>query len=177
MKNLDLLADLNDVIDDETIDRFNAIKFEKKKELCAYIEKHEGIRIDPNFVFDIQVKRLHEYKRQLLNAFSILDIYFASCKKGEIAKWTPTAFIFGAKGRARLLSAPRASSSTSARSPRCINNDPEMDDKMKVVFMLQLQRLLCRKADVRGGYLRADLDCRHRSLRHRQHEVHAQRQP
>ena len=133
MKNLDLLADLNDVIDDETIDRFNAIKFEKKKELCAYIEKHEGIRLDPNFVFDIQVKRLHEYKRQLLNAFSILDIY-RKLKKGEIAKWTPTAFIFGAKAAPGYFRA-KGIIKYIGEIAKMINNDPEMDDKMKVVFI------------------------------------------
>ena len=133
MKNLDLLADLNDVIDDETIDRFNAIKFEKKKELCAYIEKHEGIRLDPNFVFDIQVKRLHEYKRQLLNAFSILDIY-RKLKKGEIAKWTPTAFIFAAKAAPGYFRA-KGIIKYIGEIAKMINNDPEMDDKMKVVFI------------------------------------------
>lgn len=96
IRNLDELAKLNDMLDDETVAQFNAIKAEKKAELAAYMKHHDNFDVDPSFIFDIQVKRLHEYKRQLLNAFSIVDIYF-KLKNGELKNWNPTAFIFGAK--------------------------------------------------------------------------------
>ncbi len=131
--DLSVLEDLNDVITEETIDRFNRIKLEKKKELCDYIEKHEGIRLDPSFVFDIQVKRLHEYKRQLLNAFSIMDIY-RKLKRGEIKNFVPTAFIFGAKAAPGYFRA-KAIIKYIGEVARLINADPDMQDKMKVVFI------------------------------------------
>ena len=80
----------------ETLQQFAEIKQLKKQQLADYIEKHEGVRLDPRFLFDIQAKRLHEYKRQLLNAFSILDIYFG-LKDGRISNFYPTVFLFGAK--------------------------------------------------------------------------------
>ena len=61
---------MKDQLDDATVERFNAIKLEKKKQLCAVIEQHEGVKLDPSFVFDVQVKRLHEYTRQLMTALS-----------------------------------------------------------------------------------------------------------
>ena len=133
LKDLSVLSDLNDVITDETIDAFNRIKMQKKQELCDYIEKHEGIRLDPSFVFDIQVKRLHEYKRQLLNAFSILDIY-RQLKKGTLKNFVPTAFIFGAKAAPGYFRA-KAIIKYIGEIAKLINNDPEMNDKMKVVFI------------------------------------------
>ena len=62
------------------------------------IEEHEGVKLDPSFVFDVQVKRLHEYKRQLMNALSIMDIYFG-LKDGSIQDFTPTAFISARRPR------------------------------------------------------------------------------
>ena len=83
--------------DDRTaLEEFARIKREKKRQLSEYIKKHEGVEVNPDFIFDIQVKRLHEYKRQLLNAFAILDIYFG-IKEGRIRSFHPTAFLFGAK--------------------------------------------------------------------------------
>ena len=133
LKDLTVLSDLNDVVTDETIDAFNAIKFRKKQELCDYIEKHEGIRLNPNFVFDVQVKRLHEYKRQLLNAFAILDIY-GKLKRGEIENFTPTVFLFGAKAAPGYFRAKGIIKYIGEIAKR-INSDPDMQDKMKVVFL------------------------------------------
>jgi len=94
LKKMEQFAD-----DEAALSEFADIKHKKKVELAAYMEKMDGIKVDPDFIFDIQVKRLHEYKRQLLNAFSILDIYFG-IKDGRITDFTPTAFIFGAKAAA-----------------------------------------------------------------------------
>ena len=131
--NLDKLTKLKPMIDDDMVRQFNAVKRQKKEQLCAEIYKKEGIRLNPDFVFDVQVKRLHEYKRQLLNALSIMDIYFR-LKEGRLPDFQPTAFIFGAKsapGYARAKAIIRYIN----RIAHKINNDPDMYDKLKVVFV------------------------------------------
>ncbi|MBQ5310625.1 MAG: glycogen/starch/alpha-glucan family phosphorylase, partial [Oscillospiraceae bacterium] len=95
--DLDRLQELKKFVDDSSvIDRFNSIKHEKKVQLCRYLREHEGIDVSPDWCFDIQIKRLHEYKRQLLNAFSIVDLYF-QIKENKLPDLQPTCFIFGAK--------------------------------------------------------------------------------
>ena len=95
--DLDKLSDLKKYADNEgVLRRFIYIKHAKKQQLADFIKKSEGIEIDPKSVFDIQIKRLHEYKRQLLNAFSILYLYY-EIKDGNLRDFTPTTFIFGAK--------------------------------------------------------------------------------
>ncbi len=133
LRDLSELKKLEEHLDADTIKRFNAVKLEKKKQLADYIEKHEGVKLDPTFIFDIQVKRLHEYKRQLLNAFSIMDIYF-KLKNGELPNWQPTAFIFGAKaapGYARAKAIIKYINDIG----NLVNNDPDVSDKIKVVFV------------------------------------------
>ena len=97
------------------------------------IEEHEGVALDPSFIFDVQVKRLHEYKRQLLNALSIMDLYL-SIKDGSIKDFTPTAFIFGAKAAPGYRRA-KAIIHYINRVADLINSDPAMDGVMKVVFV------------------------------------------
>ena len=133
LKNMELLGSLKPQIDDELVTRFNDIKRQKKEQLCAVIEKHEGIKLNPDFLFDVQVKRLHEYKRQLMNALSIVDIYFR-LKEGRLPDFYPTVFIFGAKsapGYARAKAIIRYIN----RIAKMINNDPAVSDKLKVVFV------------------------------------------
>ena len=133
LKNLDQLEGLKAGIDEMTIKQFNAIKLEKKRQLCRVIEEHEGVALDPSFIFDVQVKRLHEYKRQLLNALSIMDLYL-SIKDGSIKDFTPTAFIFGAKAAPGYRRA-KAIIHYVNRVADLINSDPAMDGVMKVVFV------------------------------------------
>ena len=133
LKNLDQLEGLKAGIDEMTIKQFNAIKLEKKRQLCRVIEAHEGVALDPSFIFDVQVKRLHEYKRQLLNALSIMDLYL-SIKDGSIKDFTPTAFIFGAKAAPGYRRA-KAIIHYVNRVADLINSDPAMDGVMKVVFV------------------------------------------
>ena len=133
LKNLDQLEGLKAGIDEMTIKQFNAIKLEKKRQLCRVIEEHEGVALDPSFIFDVQVKRLHEYKRQLLNALSIMDLYL-SIKDGSIKDFTPTAFIFGAKAAPGYRRA-KAIIHYINRVADLINSDPAMDGVMKVVFV------------------------------------------
>ena len=133
LKDLDRLAKLKPMIDDDMVRQFNTIKRQKKEQLCKIIAEKEGVQLNPDFLFDVQVKRLHEYKRQLMNALSIVDIYFR-LKDGSLTDFQPTVFIFGAKsapGYARAKAIIRYIN----RIARMINNDPAVSDKLKVVFV------------------------------------------
>ena len=133
LNDLEKLSKLKPMIDDDMVRQFNAIKRQKKEQLAAVVAKHEGVKLNPDFMFDIQVKRLHEYKRQLLNALSIMDIYFR-LKDGSLTDFQPTVYLFGAKsapGYARAKAIIRYIN----RIARLINNDPDMQDKLKVIFV------------------------------------------
>lgn len=128
LKELEKYAD-----NDEIMERFISIKQQKKSQLAEYISANEGVSIDADSVFDIQIKRLHEYKRQLMNAFSILWIYYG-IKDGSIKNFTPTTFIFGAK------SAPGYSRAKSIikyinEVGKIVSSDPDTKDLLKVVFV------------------------------------------
>ena len=133
LKNLDLLDGMKTQITDETVAQFNAIKRKKKEQLCSVIAKHEGVMLNPDFLFDVQVKRLHLYKRQLMNILSIVDIYFR-LKEGRLPDFQPTAFIFGAKSAPGYMDAKSVIRYIN-RVARMINNDPAVADKMRVVFV------------------------------------------
>lgn len=133
LKDLDKLTALKNQINDEAVVKFNAIKRLKKEQLCAVIEKHEGVTLNPDFIFDVQVKRLHEYKRQLMNILSVVDIYFR-LKEGRLPNFHPTVYLFGAKsapGYARAKAIIRYIN----RVAKMINSDPAVSDKLKVVFV------------------------------------------
>ena len=134
INDLDKLKELAKYADDENIlRRFIDIKQDKKKQLSDFIKAHDDIDTDPNFVFDIQIKRLHEYKRQLLNAFSILWIYYG-IKDGSISNFTPTAFIFGAKSAPGYRRA-KAIIKFINEVGRIVSSDPDTRDLIKVVFV------------------------------------------
>jgi len=131
--DLDKLNKLRPMIDDDMVRQFNDVKRLKKEQLCKVLLEKENIRLSPDFIFDVQVKRLHEYKRQLLNALSIADIYFR-LKDGSLPDFHPTVYLFGAKaapGYARAKAIIRYIN----RLARLINNDPDVHDKLKVVFV------------------------------------------
>ena len=133
LKDLDKLSELKPMIDEDMVRQFNAIKRQKKEQLCKIIAEKEGVQLNPDFIFDVQIKRLHEYKRQLMNALSIVDIYFR-LKNGELPDFRPTVYIFGAKsapGYARAKAIIRYIN----RIAKLINNDPAVSDKLKVVFV------------------------------------------
>ena len=133
LKDMDKLAKLKPMIDDDMVNQFNAIKRAKKEQLCKVIAEKEGVQLNPDFIFDVQVKRLHEYKRQLMNALSIVDIYFR-LKNGELPNFQPTVYIFGAKAAPGYVRA-KAIIRYINRIARMINNDPAVADKLKVVFV------------------------------------------
>ena len=132
--NLDNLKELKKFAsDDEVIRRFIEIKKSKKKELKEYILAKEGVEIDENSIFDIQIKRLHEYKRQLLNAFHILYLY-NRLKEDESFDITPRTFIFGAKAAPGYDRAKAIIKFINAIA-ELVNNDESIKGKIKVVFV------------------------------------------
>ena len=133
LTDLEELSRLKPLIDDEMIAAFRAVKRLKKEQLAAEIERREGVKLDPAMLFDVQVKRLHEYKRQFMNALSIWAIY-CGLKDGSIRDFTPTAFIFGAKaapGYDRAKAVIFLINQIAAK----VNADPETSDRLKVVFV------------------------------------------
>jgi len=134
VKELDELKGLEKFADDRTVlERFRQIKQTKKHQLAAYIKMKEGVAIDPDSMFDIQIKRLHEYKRQLLNAFHILDRY-NRLKANPSLKLPFRTFIFGAKaapGYERAKAIIRFINDIA----QLVNNDPEMRGKLAVHFV------------------------------------------
>ena len=132
--DLDKLKELEKYADDDNIlNRFIAIKEAKKQQLADFIKQHDGIEVDANTIFDIQIKRLHEYKRQLLNALAILELYF-EIKEGTLTDFVPTTFIFGAKsapGYARAKGIIKLINEIA----KLIENDKEVSKYIKVVFV------------------------------------------
>ncbi|MBR0530302.1 MAG: glycogen/starch/alpha-glucan phosphorylase [Ruminococcus sp.] len=134
VKDLDELKKLEKFTDDESVlNEFMAVKEAKKHQLADFIKAHDGKDIDPDWIFDIQIKRLHEYKRQFLNALGILYIYFG-IKDGSIKDFTPTVFIFGAKSAPGYRRA-KAIIKLINEIGDYVNADPETADKLKVVFV------------------------------------------
>lgn len=132
--DLDKLRTLEKYADDEAIlRRFIDIKQTKKAQLAEFIKAHDGVEVAPGSVFDIQIKRLHEYKRQLLNAFSILWIYYG-IKDGSIRNFTPTTFIFGAKSAPGYRRA-KAIIKYINEIAKLVSSDPDTKDLIKVVFV------------------------------------------
>jgi glycogen/starch/alpha-glucan phosphorylase-like protein len=131
--DLERISALREHLSDDDVVVFNEIKRMKKQQLSKLIEAREGVVLPPDFIFDVQVKRMHEYKRQLLNAFGILDTYFG-LKDGRITEFTPTAYIFGAKAAPGYIRA-KAIIKYINELAKLINNDPAVNDKMRVVFV------------------------------------------
>lgn len=113
--------------------RFIEIKQLKKRQLADFIKAHDNAEVDPDTIFDIQIKRLHEYKRQLLNALSILYIYYG-IKDGSIKDFTPTTYIFGAKSAPGYRRA-KAIIKLIGEIGKLVNSDPDTKNLIKVVFV------------------------------------------
>ncbi|MBQ4155812.1 MAG: glycogen/starch/alpha-glucan phosphorylase, partial [Clostridia bacterium] len=134
LTNLDELKGLERFADDKNIlDEFIAIKQENKQKLADYIFKKEGIKIDVNTVFDVQIKRLHEYKRQFLNALAILELYF-EIKSGSLKDFKPTTFIFGAKSAPGYFRA-KAIIKLIDEIKNLVEKDSEVSKYIKIVFV------------------------------------------
>ena len=118
---------------DEVLDRLAEVKRANKVDFADWIKAREGIDIDPDAIFDVQIKRLHEYKRQLLNAFYILDLYFRM-KEDPTLVVPPRVFIFGAKAASGYIRAKGIIKLINTIG-ELINNDPVVSKTLKVVFV------------------------------------------
>ena len=122
------------LIDDKKArQEFMDIKFENKKRLASYILEHNGVEVDPRSIFDVQVKRLHEYKRQLLNILHVMYLY-NQIKEDPQMEFYPRTFIFGAKAAAGYMNAKLTIKLINAVAD-VVNNDKSINGKIKVVFI------------------------------------------
>lgn len=128
LKELEIYANNKNVLE-----RFCKSKEENKKILAQYIKLHDKIEIDTNSIIDVQIKRLHEYKRQLLNILCILELYF-EIKENSLIDFTPTTFIFGAKSAPGYMRA-KAIIKLINEVAKLIENDEEVNKFIKVVFV------------------------------------------
>ncbi|MGN0169892.1 MAG: glycogen/starch/alpha-glucan phosphorylase [Lachnospiraceae bacterium] len=119
--------------DEKARQEFMNIKYQNKLRLAEYIRQHNGIEVDPRSIFDIQAKRLHEYKRQLLNILHVMHLYNELLEHPDM-DFYPTTFIFGAKAAAGYENAKLTIKLIHAVG-EVVNNDPAVKDKLKVVFI------------------------------------------
>lgn len=132
--DLEQLKQLTTYADDPSfLQMLRTVKSLKKRQLAAYAQARSGITLNPDFLFDVQIKRLHEYKRQLLNAFSILDTYFG-IKDGRITEFAPTAYVFGAKAAPGYARA-KAIIKFINEIAQLINHDSAVSDRLQVAFL------------------------------------------
>ncbi len=134
LKDPNALQELEDHIGDkQVLARLAQIKRANKEDLAKYILAQNNVVVDPDSIFDVQVKRLHEYKRQLLNALNILDLYLR-IKENPNLDIQPRTFIFGAKAASAYYMAKQIIRFICALG-NLVNNDPDVKGKLKVVFL------------------------------------------
>ncbi len=132
--DLSQLKKLEKFADDQTVlSRFMEIKQTKREHLAKYIKKQERVLIDPDSIYDVQIKRLHEYKRQFLNILAVLELYF-EIAEGSLTDFTPTTFIFGAKAAPGYRRA-KGIIKLINEVARLIDNDDRVRGKLKVIFV------------------------------------------
>ena len=132
--DLSQLSKLKVYADDEkALQEFMTIKFKNKERLAKYILEHNGVEVDPHSIFDIQVKRLHEYKRQLLNILHVIYLY-NQIKAHPEMDFYPRTFIFGAKASAAYARAKKIIKLINCVAD-VVNNDASINGKLKVVFI------------------------------------------
>ena len=131
--DLDALSEYTGAGNSELYARLAQIKHANKVDFAAWIKDREGVEIDPDAIYDVQIKRLHEYKRQLLNAFYVLDLYFR-IKDNPALDVPKRVFIFGAKAAPGYIRA-KAIIKLINTIADLVNNDPDINDRIKVVFV------------------------------------------
>ncbi|MDC4233782.1 glycogen/starch/alpha-glucan phosphorylase [Actinomyces sp. B33] len=131
--DLSVLARFADAADESVLDRLTEVKRANKADFAAWVKEREGVDIDPEAIFDVQIKRLHEYKRQLLNAFYILDLYFR-LKEDPSLEVPNRVFVFGAKAAPGYIRAKAIIKLINAIAD-LVNADADIDGRLKVVFI------------------------------------------
>ncbi|MCI8797972.1 MAG: glycogen/starch/alpha-glucan phosphorylase [Dorea sp.] len=132
--DLSLMSGLKKFADDkEALKEFMEIKYKNKERLAAYIKEHNGIEVDPRSIFDVQVKRLHEYKRQFMNILHVMYLY-NQIKEHPEKNFYPRTFIFGAKASAGYVRAKEIIKLINSVA-EVVNNDRSINGKIKVVFI------------------------------------------
>lgn len=131
--DLDVLSEYTGAGNSELYARLAQIKHANKVDFAAWIKDREGVEIDPDAIYDVQIKRLHEYKRQLLNAFYVLDLYFR-IKDNPALDVPKRVFIFGAKAAPGYIRA-KAIIKLINTIADLVNNDPDINGRIKVVFV------------------------------------------
>ena len=132
--DLSKMSGLKEWLDDEeALKEFMTIKFKNKERLAAYIKEHNGVEVDPRSIFDVQVKRLHEYKRQLLNILHVMYLYNHIKEHPEMSFY-PKTYVFGAKASAGYIRAKEIIKLINSVAD-VINNDRSINGKLKVVFI------------------------------------------
>ena len=132
--DLSKMSGLKEWLDDEeALKEFMTIKFKNKERLAVYIKEHNGVEVDPRSIFDVQVKRLHEYKRQLLNILHVMYLYNQIKEHPEMSFY-PKTYIFGAKASAGYIRAKEIIKLINSVAD-VINNDRSINGKLKVVFI------------------------------------------
>ena len=132
--DLSQISKLKLYVDDERAQQeFMNIKYQNKVRLAKYILEHNGVEVDPHSIFDVQVKRLHEYKRQLMNILHVIYLY-DKIKRNPGMEFYPRTFIFGAKASAGYARAKKIIKLINSVAD-VVNNDKSIDNKIKVVFI------------------------------------------
>ena len=132
--DLSLMSGLKKWADDkEALKEFMDIKYRNKERLAKYILEHNGVEVDPRSIFDVQVKRLHEYKRQLLNILHVMYLY-NQIKEHPEKSFYPRTFVFGAKASAGYIRAKQIIKLINSVA-EVVNNDRSINGKLKVVFI------------------------------------------
>ena len=147
----DELLKLRDYKDDkQVLDRLTAIKLANKEKFASVVKKRNGIELDPTSIFDVQVKRLHEYKRQQLNVLNIIAEY-QMLKANPNMEFQPRTYIFASKAAPGYFMAKKIIELIDALS-KVVNNDPDIKGRIKVVFMedynVSLAEMLMPAADI-----------------------------
>lgn len=168
------LLNLRKYVDDKTVlEQIGRVKLENKERFAALVKKANGIALDPTSIFDVQVKRLHEYKRQHLNALHILAQYLM-LKENPNIDFIPRTYIFGAKAASGYFMAKKIISFICALAD-VINRDPVVKDRIKVVYMEDYNVTMAEHLMPARRYQRANFPSGHRGERHGQHETDAKR--
>ena len=149
--NLDQLGNLGDHVNDEKLrSEWRQVKFSNKRKLAEIVKQDCGVEFDIESMFDVQVKRIHEYKRQLLNLLHVVHLY-NRIKKGQTENWTPRSVLLGGKAAPGYYMAKQIIKLTN-NIARVINADPDVGNKLRLAFLpnyrVSAMEVICAGTDL-----------------------------